>query len=153
MFWVMAAGNAHRLPKKDIVKILVSDLKPDIFREIFREIYSRSCENLVVSIAETKHELSNYRDIIEISDRIKRPKVKKDLKDGMPEASISRKSGSYTKAPIEASFAKDSKPSNAGKTTDIKDVECLFKCYKKGHYANMCPDAKVKDGKGYFKFR
>ena len=70
----------------------------------------------------------------------------------MSEASIPRKSGSYTKAPIGASFAKDSKPSNVGNTRDIKDVEC-FKCHKKGHYANKCPDAKAKDGKGYFKAR
>ena len=34
-------------------------------------------------MAETKHELSNYRDIIEISDRIKRPEVKMDSKDRM----------------------------------------------------------------------
>ena len=26
------------------------------------------------------------------------------------------------------------------------DVEC-FKCHKKGHYANKCPEIKVKDGK------
>ena len=106
-FWVMAAGNAHRLPEKEIVNFFVSGLKPDIFRE---EIYSRSCKNLVDVMAETKHELSNYRDIIEISDRIKRPEVKKDSKDRMPKASLSRKSGSYTKAPIGASFAKDSQP-------------------------------------------
>ena len=76
--------------------------------------------------------------IIEISNQIKRPEVKKDSKYRMSEASIPRKSGSYTKAPIGASFAKDSKPSNAGNTRDIKDVEC-FKCHKKGHYANKCP--------------
>ena len=35
---------------------------------------------------------------------------------------------------------------------DIKDVEC-FKCHKKGHYANKCPDAKAKDGKRFFKVR
>ena len=35
---------------------------------------------------------------------------------------------------------------------DIKDVEC-FKCHKKGHYANKCPDAKAKDGTGFFKVR
>ena len=31
-------------------------------------------------------------------------------------------------------------------------MEC-FKCHKKRHYANKCPDAKAKDGKGYFKAR
>ena len=35
---------------------------------------------------------------------------------------------------------------------DLKDIEC-FKCHKKGHYANKCPDAKGKDGKGFFKVR
>ena len=74
-------------------------------------------------MAETRHKFANYRDIIEISERIKRPEVKIESKDRTPEAHISRKSGSYTKSPIVASFAKDSKPSNAGKTTDIKDVE------------------------------
>ena len=110
--------------------IFVSGLKPDIFRE---EIYSRSCESLVDVMAETRHELSNYRDIMVISDRIKRAEVKKDSKDRMPEASISRKSGSNTKAPTGASFAKHSKASSSGNTRDIKDVEC-FMYHKKGHY-------------------
>ena len=74
-FWVMASGNAHRLPEKDIVENFFSGLKPDIFR---KEIYSRSCETFVDVMAETRYELSNYRDIVEISDRIKRPEVKKD---------------------------------------------------------------------------
>ena len=37
-FWVLAAGNTHRLPEKEIVKMFVSGLKPEVFRE---EIYSR----------------------------------------------------------------------------------------------------------------
>jgi len=119
-FWVMAAGNAHRIPEKEIAKLFVSGLKPDIFSE---EIYARSCESLVDAMAETRNELSNYREIMEISDRIKRPEVKKDSKDWMPDGAISRKSGSHTKAPIGASFAKDSKPSNSGNTRDIKDVD------------------------------
>ena len=65
---------------------------------------------------------------------------------------MSRKSGSYTKTPIGASFAKDSKASISGKSRNIKDVEC-FKCNKKRHYANKYPDAKGKDGKGFFKVR
>ena len=60
---------------------------------------------------------------------------------------ISRKQGFASKTPSGASFAKVSNP---GKTIDLKDVEC-FKCHKKGHYANTCPDAKSKDGKGFFK--
>ena len=86
----MAAGNSHQFPEKDIVKSFFSSLKPDIFCE---EIYSRSCETLVNVMAEIRHELSKNRDIMEISDRIKRPEVKKDSKDRMPEASLSRKSG------------------------------------------------------------
>ena len=118
-FWVLAAGNAYRLPAKEIANFFVSGLKPNIFRE---EIYSRSCESLVDVLAETRHELANNRDIMEISDRIKRPEVKKDSKDRMPETTISKKSGSNTKAPIGAIFAKDSKPSNSGNTRNIKDV-------------------------------
>ena len=32
-FWVLAAGNAYRLPEKEIVKMFVSGLKPEVFRE------------------------------------------------------------------------------------------------------------------------
>ena len=104
-------------------------------------------------MAETRHELANYRDIMEISDRIKRPEVKKDSKDRMPKTAISRKSGNSTKASIGASFTKDSNASNSeNNTRNIKDVEC-FKCHKKGNYANKCPDPKAKDGKVYFKAR
>ena len=60
--WVLAAGNAHWLPKKEILKMFVSGLKPVVvFRE---EIYSRAFETLVDVMAETRHELANYRDII-----------------------------------------------------------------------------------------
>ena len=99
---MLAAGHAHRLPEKDIVMIFVNDIKPDIFRE---EIYSRSFETLVDVMAETRHELANYCDIIEISERIKRPKVKKVRK---PEAHISRKSGNCAKAPVGASLSEES---------------------------------------------
>ena len=42
------------------------------------------------------------------------------------------------------------KPHSRG--DDLKDVEC-FKCHKKGHYANKCPEIKVKDGKPPVKVR
>ena len=74
-FWVLAAWNAHRLPEKEIVKIFVSGLKSEI--SWGSEIYSRSFVTFVDVMAETRHELSNYRDIIEISERIKRAEVKK----------------------------------------------------------------------------
>ena len=35
---------------------------------------------------------------------------------------------------------------------DLKDVEC-FLCHKKGHYANMCPESKVKDRKESLEMR
>jgi len=53
-------------------------------------------------------------------------------------------------APAGASFAKDSKTVNSGKTMDLKDVEC-FKCHMKGHYANKCPNAKAKVSVGRYK--
>ena len=56
-FWVMAAGNAHRLPEKEIVKMFVSGPKPGVFRE---EIYSRAFDTFMDVIAETIHELANY---------------------------------------------------------------------------------------------
>ena len=34
-FWVMAAGNAQRIPEKEIAKVFVSGLKPDIFVKRF----------------------------------------------------------------------------------------------------------------------
>ena len=59
-FWVLAAGNAHRLPEKEIVKMFVIGLKPEVFR---KEINCRAFETLVDVMAETRHELANYRDI------------------------------------------------------------------------------------------
>jgi len=88
---VSSTRNAHRLPEKEIVKIFESGLKPEIFHE---EICSRSFESLVNVMDETRHELSSCRDIIEISQRIKRPKVKKNSKDKNPKAHVPRKSGS-----------------------------------------------------------
>ena len=125
-FWVMAAGNAHRLPEKEIVKMFISGLKPEIF---CKEIYSCAFETLVDVMAETRHELANYWDIIEISERIKRTEPRKDSKDRSADAPIPRKQGSYSKAPSGASFGKDAKVSSSGKTLDLKDIEC-FKCHQ-----------------------
>ena len=60
--------RTHRLPDKEIPKCFVSGLKPDIFRE---EIYSRTLETLDDVIHEAREELSTYRDILEVYDRIK----------------------------------------------------------------------------------
>ena len=68
------AGRAHRLPDKEIAKCFVSGLKPDVFRE---EMYSRSFDTLDDVIREAREELSTYRDIFEISDRIKKVESKK----------------------------------------------------------------------------
>jgi len=45
---VMAAGNTHWLPEKDIVKIFMRGLNPEILRE---KIYSHSFETLVEVMA------------------------------------------------------------------------------------------------------
>ena len=64
-FQIMGRGSwESSAPEKEIVKMFVSGLKPEVFRE---EIYSRAFETLVGVMAETRHELANYRDIIEIS--------------------------------------------------------------------------------------
>jgi len=76
-FWVNAAGRAHRLLEKEIAKMFVTGLKPDLFRE---EIYSRSCETLQEAMDESRAELSTYRDILEITDRVKKADVKKEKK-------------------------------------------------------------------------
>ena len=75
-FWVNVAGRPHRLPEKEIVKCFVNGLKPDIFRE---EMYSRTFENLDDVVREAREELSTYRDILEISDRVKKSEPKKEF--------------------------------------------------------------------------
>ena len=51
-------------------------MKPDIFRE---EMYSRTFENLDDVVREARGELSTYRDILEISDRVKKSEPKKEF--------------------------------------------------------------------------
>ena len=65
--------------------MFVSGPKPEVSRE---EIYSRAFEALVDVMAKPRHELANYRDIIEISERIKRPEPKKDAKDRIADGPI-----------------------------------------------------------------
>ena len=71
-FWVMAAGLAYQIPEKEIVKCFINGLKPEIFKE---EMFSRSCDTLVEVMAAARVDLATYRDILEISERIKKPKV------------------------------------------------------------------------------
>ena len=108
------------------MKIFVSGLKPEVFRE---EIYSRAFETLVDVRAETRHELTNYEDIIEISERIKRPELKRDAKDRSTDGPTSRKLESYIKTPSGACFVKDANVSNPTKTENLRDVE-FFKYHK-----------------------
>ena len=70
------AGRTHRLPDKEIAKCFVSVLKPDVFRE---EMYYRSFDTLEDVIREAREDLSTYRDILEISDRIKKVEPKKEF--------------------------------------------------------------------------
>ena len=70
------AGRTHRLPDKEIAKCFVSGLKPDVFRE---EMYSRAFDTLEDVIREAREDLSTYRDILEISDRIKKSGTKKRI--------------------------------------------------------------------------
>jgi len=88
----LSSGECSSAPK---MKMFVCGLKP----EVFREVYSRAFETLVDVMADTRHELANYRDIIELSERIKRPEPKKEAKDRTLDGHISRKQGSYSKAP------------------------------------------------------
>jgi hypothetical protein len=71
-FWMKAAGDNHKPPEKEIVKIFVNGLKPDIFKE---EIYSRACENMRGVINEAREELATYREVLDISDRMKKSEV------------------------------------------------------------------------------
>ena len=75
-FWMNVAGRTHRLPDKEIAKCFVSGLKPDVFRE---EMYSRSFDTFEDVIREAHEDLSTYRDILEISDRIKKVESKKEF--------------------------------------------------------------------------
>jgi len=96
-------------------------------------------------IGETKHELSNCWNIIEIFERIKRPEVKKESKDRIPESHLS---GSYTKSPTGASFGKEAKVSNSAKKLYHKYLEC-FKCHKKENNGNKCPMQRLKTRKAF----
>ena len=51
----------------------MSGLKHDVFRD---EMYSRSFDTFEDVIREAREDLSTYRDILEISDRIKKVELK-----------------------------------------------------------------------------
>ena len=104
---------------------------------------------------EAREELSTYRDILEISDRVKKSEPKKEFtkekKDYSQSASSFKKKGEANSS-TGASFSGYKKPASFSAEKDMKDVEC-FKCHKKGHYANKCPEIKAKDTKGPLKAR
>jgi len=59
-----------------------------------------------------------------------------------------------TKTEANSTSGETSSPYNKsgtfGAKDDLKDVGC-YKCHKKGHYANKCPEIKAKDTKGRLK--
>ena len=110
-FWVMAAGLPHRIPEKEIVKCFVNGLKPELFKE---EMFSRSCDTLVEVMAAARAHLATYRDILETSERVKKPEVKKNSKKGpimlhRRQTRIFIKRHSAVQVPFHLLFAKSSK--------------------------------------------
>ena len=115
----------------------MSGLKPDVFRE---EMYSRSFDTLEDVIREVREDLSTYRDILEISERIKKVEPKKEFprprKDFPTAASNSKKGRKYFLRGASPGSFKIS-GSSSSRVDDLKDVEC----FKNGHYANKCPES------------
>ena len=99
---------------------------------------------------ESRAELSTYRDILEITDRVKKSDVKKDKRDPPYSPGVAKKTAD-TKA-SGGSYPYIKKTGNLAKAVDMTNVEC-YRCHKKGHYANKCPEAKPKNSKGTFKVR
>ena len=116
-------------------------------------MFARSFDNLDDVIREARVELGTYRKITAISDRAKRPEPEKeftkDKKDYSQSASSFKKKGEANSI-SGATFSPYKKSGPSGVKDDLKDVEC-YKCHKKGHYANKCPE--IKDTKGPLKVR
>ena len=93
----MAAGLAHRIPENEIVKCFVNGLK--------EEMFSRSCDTLVEVMAAARADLATYRDILEISERVKKPEVKKYFKE-RPHyvASATNKNFPQRRSAVQVSF-------------------------------------------------
>ena len=77
-FLINVAGRIHRLPDKEIAKYFLSGFKPDVFCE---EMYSQSFDTLEDVIREAREELSTYRDILEISEQIKKWNLKRNFRN------------------------------------------------------------------------
>ena len=100
---------------------------------------------------ESRAKLSTYRDILEITDRVKKADVKKEKTDPPYSHGVARKIAD-TKASGGSDPYISKIPGSLANAVDMKNVECC-RCHKKGHYANKCPEAKPKDSKGTFKVR
>ena len=118
---------------------------------------SRTFETLDNIIREAREELSTYRDILEISDRIKIVEPRKDFsndrKDVPQVDSNFKKRGeiTFSAGASPGGFKKSESPTP--RVEDLKDVEC-FKCHKKRHYTNMlCPESRGKIRKELSKCR
>ena len=106
-FWVNVAGRPHQIPSKENLD--------DVVRE--------ACE-----------ELPTYRDILEISDRVKKSEPKKEFtkeKKDYAQSVSSFKKKVEAHSSTGASFNGYKKPGSFSVEKDMKDVEC-FKCHKKG---------------------
>ena len=89
-------------------------------------------------IHEAREELSTYRDILEISDRVEKSEPKKDF--GKDKRDYPKSVATFTKeteanSTSGATSSPYKKSSTFGAKDDRKYVEC-YKCHKKGHYAN-----------------
>ena len=81
---------------------------------------------------ESRAELSNCRDIFEITDRVKKAEMKKEKRDP-PYSSAVVKKIADTKASGGSVLFK--KKGNLTNVVDMKNVEC-YRYHKKGHYVN-----------------
>ena len=93
-----------------------------------------------------------WRSLIELKKVEPKKEFFKPRKD-FPAAVSNFKKGGENNSSAGAPFSGFKKSGSASsRGDDLKDVEC-FKCHKKGHYANKCPEIKVKDGKPPVKVR
>ena len=118
------AGRTHRLTDKEIAKCFVYGLKPDVFR---KEMYWRTLETLEDFIREAREDLSTHRDILEISDKIKKVEPKKDF--SKPRKDFTTAVSNFNKGD-ESTFPARASPegfeksrSTSPRVDDLKDVE------------------------------
>ena len=98
---------------KQKLKCFVSGLKPDVFRE---EMYSRTFEILEDVIREAWEKLSTYRDILEISDRIKKVYPRQDFPNDRKDTP---KAVSHFEKRGESIFFKKGRPHEASRSWEV----------------------------------